>query len=437
MEEKNRLEPGLLKTYRLLLWVLVGMSTIQAISVYIRMGFATLRVHPFWVFPFGNLFTLGLLYWPWFRKKTGKIFIPFLVVLTTINSFVTTYSTFLLRSNPDVTISILVEASQNVTIPFEMREFSLILASWQLIPLLFIPLIMVAWQYNFKGVLIYTVGSTVLDIIALLVILNVNESVIFMITIMGVLVTRVYTFQVVGFLITRMMAAQRQQQRELRHANQRLLGYAMTLEQLTTSRERNRLARELHDTLAHTLSGLAVQLGAVKALWQRDEDAAEDKLDEAIDATRSGLNETRRALQALRAEPLENMGLGLALEELARSAASRCGTDLTLEIGDIPDDIPMDVSQAFYRAAQEGLENVVRYSEAAHLSLLLTVIDGRLTLQIEDDGIGFDPGNIPSDAFGLRGIKERSELLGGNFMLESRQSQGTTLTFSAEVPGHD
>jgi len=407
MEEKNRLEPGLLKTYRLLIWVLVGISTIQAFSVYIRLGFATLRVHQFWIFPFGYLLTLGLLYWPWFRKKTGKFFIPLLVVVTTIISIITTYSTSLLRSNPNITISILVEASQNMTIPFEMREFSLILASWQLIPLLFIPLIMVAWQL------------------------------ISMISIMGVLITRIYTFQVVGFLISRMMAAQRQQQRELRHANQRMLGYAMTLEQLTTSRERNRLARELHDTLAHTLSGLAVQLGAINALWHRDKDAAEDKLDEAIDATRSGLNETRRALQALRAEPLENMGLGLALEELARSAASRCGTDLTLEIGDIPDDIPMDVSQAFYRAAQEGLENVVRYSEAAHLSLLLTVIDGRLTLQIEDDGIGFDPGNIPSDAFGLRGIKERAELLGGNFMLESQRSQGTTLTFSAEVPGHD
>jgi signal transduction histidine kinase len=437
MEEKNRLEPGLLRTYRLLLWVLVGISTIQAVSVYIRVGFATLRVHPFWVFPFGNLLTLGLLYWPWFRKKTEEFFIPLLVVVTTINSIVTTYSTSLLRSNPDVTISILVEASQNVTIPFEMQEFSLILASWQLIPLLFIPLIMVAWQYNFKGVLVYTVGSTVLDIIALLVILNVNESVISMISIMGVLVTRVLTFQVVGFLITRMMAAQRQQQRELRHANQRLLGYAMTLEQLTTSRERNRLARELHDTLAHTLSGLAVQLGAVKALWRHDENAATDKLDEAIDATRSGLNETRRALQALRAEPLENMGLGLAIEELARSAASRCGAALSLDIDEVPNGVTPDFSQAFYRAAQEGLENVVRYSETEQLSLSLSVIDGKLTLQIKDNGVGFDPANIRLNAFGLRGIKERAELLNGSFIIDSETGRGTTLIFSAEVPCHD
>jgi len=258
-----------------------------------------------------------------------------------------------------------------------------------------------------------------------------------MISIMGVLVTRVFTFQVVGFLITRMMAAQRQQQRELRHANQRLLGYAMTLEQLTTSRERNRLARELHDTLAHTLSGLAVQLGAINALWHRNRDAAKGKLGEAINATRSGLNETRRALKALRAEPLENMGLGLALEELARSAASRCGADLTLEIDDFPDDIPLDVSQAFYRAAQEGLENVVRYSETEQLSLSLSVIDGKLTLQIKDNGVGFDPANIRLNAFGLRGIEERAELLNGSFIIDSETGRGTTLIFSAEVPSHD
>jgi signal transduction histidine kinase len=318
-----------------------------------------------------------------------------------------------------------------------MYEFSLVLASWQLIPLLLIPLIMVAWQYNFKGVLLFTLGSTILDIIALLIILNKTNAVISIFSILGVLITRVFTFQVVGFLITRMMAAQRQQQRELRHANQRLLGYTMTLEQLTTSRERNRLARELHDTLAHTLSGLAVQLGAIKALWERDEEEAQKKLNEAIDATRSGLNETRRALQALRAEPLENMGLGLALEELARSAASRCGADLSLEIGEIPNEIPPDFSQAYYRAAQEGLENIVRYAEASCILLALDTIDGTLTMRIEDNGIGFNTEDVRADAFGLRGIHERAELLNGSFIIDSKPGRGTNLIFRAEVPCHD
>jgi signal transduction histidine kinase len=247
------------------------------------------------------------------------------------------------------------------------------------------------------------------------------------------MMTRTLTFLVVGFLVSRMMAAQRQQRRELQHANQQLLGYTITLEQLTTSRERNRLARELHDTLAHTLSGLAVQLGAIKALWKRDEPEAQNKLDDAISTARSGLNETRRALQSLRAEPLEDLGLGLAIKELAKSASARCGASVTLEMPELSDKLPPNISQAFYRAAQETLENIVRHSEATHVTLMMTYANEVLTLQITDDGIGFNPEDIESDTYGLRGLQERAELIGGRCVIDSRPGQSTTITFSAGV----
>jgi len=433
MKENTQLEPGLPRTYRLLSWVLVGISIIQAISIYLRIGLFDIAIHPLWIFPFGNILILSLLYWPWVRKKTEKIFIPTLVVITTVSSILTTYLTSLIRSNPAVTISILVEGSRNLTIPFEIYEFSLVLASWQLIPLLFIPLIMVAWQYNFKAVMAYIAGSTVLDIIVLLSILNEGEVFILVVSIVGVMMTRTLTFLVVGFLVSRMMAAQRQQRRELQHANQQLLGYTITLEQLTTSRERNRLARELHDTLAHTLSGLAVQLGAIKALWKRDEPEAQNKLDDAISTARSGLNETRRALQSLRAEPLEDLGLGLAIKELAKSASARCGASVTLEMPELSDKLPPNISQAFYRAAQETLENIVRHSEATHITLMMTYANEVLTLQITDDGIGFNPEDIESDTYGLRGLQERAELIGGRCVIDSRPGQSTTITFSAGV----
>ncbi len=427
MKGKTQLEPGLLKTYRLLSWIIVGISTIQAVSIYMRMDFTNFSIHPLWIYPFGNLLILGLLYWPWVRKKTGKFFVPILVVLTAINGIVTTYLSSLLRSN------VLIESSQIVKLPFDINEFNLILASWQLIPLLFIPLIMVAWQYNFKAVFFYTIGSTILDMIVFLTLLRESGVIISIINILGVMLTRDLTFIIVGFLITRMMTAQRQQQLELRCANQQLLGYTLTQDQLATSRERNRLARELHDTLAHTLSGLAVQLSAIKSLWQHDLHEAEIKLNDAINATRSGLNETRRALKALRAEPLENLGLGLALQELARSAVSRCGAELTLEIAEISHEIPPDINQAFYRAAQEGLENIVRHSEATHITLKLEYINQTLTLQLSDDGIGFDSESSEADTFGLRGLEERAALIGGNLLINSESERGTILIFSAEV----
>ncbi len=271
MNEKTQLEPGLLRTYRLLTWVLTGTSTFQAASICLRMGFTNYRISPVWVFPFGNALILIFLYWPWVRKKTGRFFFPILIAMATLNGILQTYLISMMRFNPDVTISILVEGTRNLTIPFEIYELSLVMASWRLVPILFIPLMMVAWQYHFKAVVGYVAASTLLDIAVILTLMNVNETFISAISMVGVLMTRTLTFLVVGFLVTRMMAAQRLDRHELQRANQQLLGYAMTLEQLTTTRERNRMARELHDTLAHTLSGLAVQLGAIKAQWGKNE----------------------------------------------------------------------------------------------------------------------------------------------------------------------
>ena len=373
MKENSGIEPGLLGTYRMLSAVLFGLSAILAFSIYQRIGYSNLPIKPIWTLPIGNLISFGLLYWPWFRKKTGKFFIPIVVTLTTVSNILTTYAIALNRSIPELNISIQVTGPQVITLPFQVQELSLIVSSWQLFPLLLIPLVMVAWQYNFRAVLGYIFGSTLLDLAAFLYILHQYNVFISAFSIIVVLMTRVFTFLVAGYLITQIMAAQRQQQEELREANQHLLGYTVTLEQLTTSRERNRLARELHDTVAHTLSGLSVQLSAIKTLWKKDPDNAEEKLDEAIQATRDGLNETRRSLQALRASPLEDLGLGLALQDLARSSAERCGATVRIEMPETSLELPPSISQAFYRAGQEMLENIARHAEATeiHLSLVL------------------------------------------------------------------
>ena len=130
-------------------------------------------------------------------------------------------------------------------------------------------------------------------------------------------------FLAVGFSIGYLMNRIRNQQSSLETANIRLTHYTSTLEQLAITRERNRLARELHDTLAHSLSGLAVQLETVKAYWDVDQKMARSSLDLSLAVVHSGLEETRRALKALRASPLEDLGLAQAIKALVEDAAAR------------------------------------------------------------------------------------------------------------------
>ena len=148
--------------------------------------------------------------------------------------------------------------------------------------------------------------------------------------------------------------------------------YADTVEELTISRERNRMARELHDTLAHSLSAVTVQLEAIRTLWAVDPEAARNMLDSADEAARLGLKEARRALQDLRASPLQDLGLPLALQELAETAARRSGAVLALDVPrQLDGSLSPAVEQGVYRIAQEALENVVRHAQASAITVSL------------------------------------------------------------------
>jgi len=223
------------------------------------------------------------------------------------------------------------------------------------------------------------------------------------------------------------MKVQRAQRSDLSAANARLAQYAAALEQLTVSRERNRLARELHDVLAHTLSGVAVELEAVRALWSTDPERAQDMLGHSLQATREGLTETRRALQELRASPLEDLGLALAVRSLAESAAGRAGMALDLHITEPLADYPAAIQQAVYRVTQEALANVTAHSGARTVTLALDGSPHHLRLEIRDDGRGFDPAALNDDQYGLRGMRERVEMIGGRFSVDSAPGQGTRI----------
>jgi signal transduction histidine kinase len=243
----------------------------------------------------------------------------------------------------------------------------------------------------------------------------------------------------VGYVIVQLVSIQREQRAALAQAyehqaavNVRLQHYAAALEELTITRERNRLARELHDTLAHSLSAVAVQLEAVRSLWHRDPEAARGMLDKADETARRGLTEARRTLRALRASPLRDLGLVLALRELAEEAADRAGAALDLHIpGQIAGHLTPPVEQGIYRIAQETLDNVVRHAQADLIVFRLEQTSDSLEFTVEDDGLGIDMTAIQASEadgqnhLGIHGMKERAALIGGHLEIRSRAGQGT------------
>jgi signal transduction histidine kinase len=144
------------------------------------------------------------------------------------------------------------------------------------------------------------------------------------------------------------------------------------------------------------------------------------------DMTRQGVQEARRSLHALRASPLEDLGLIQALRQLADSAAEQAGLTLTLDMPDHLQSVRPDIEQHCYRIAEEALTNVVRHANARTLTIRLWQQKGILNLHIKDDGVGFDPATV-NDQHGLQGMRERVVLIGGELELESQPGNGTTL----------
>jgi signal transduction histidine kinase len=301
-----------------------------------------------------------------------------------------------------------------------------------LLPVLvmFIPLVLVSWQYSMHAVTVYSLVSFVADNFLVFVTYK-FFNMPFLHPIIGMSFVRTVMFMLVGYMIVNLMKVQREQHTRLSQANLRLTQYAATMEQLSTSRERNRMARELHDVLAHTMSGVAVELEGVRAMLRTDADQAERLLGQSLQAVREGLTETRRSLQALRASPLEDLGLGLAVSNLVESITNRSGLETEVHITDQIRDCPVEVQQCFYRVAQEALSNIVIHAQAQHITVTLTNENACLWLCIEDDGVGFDPNRVDlSQKYGLLGMQERVEMIQGQLMLDSRPGSGTTINLT-------
>jgi two-component system NarL family sensor kinase len=205
--------------------------------------------------------------------------------------------------------------------------------------------------------------------------------------------------------------------------------------------ERNRLAREIHDTLAQGLAALTMQLEVADALIAPHRDAnarLHAAVNRALALARSTLDEARRSVLDLREAPLDGRTMRDALETLAADARRQSGhqpiVDVVVRDG-ADDGLPPAVQSGLYRIAQQALANAVRHAQAETIVVRLTRdLDG-VRLRIEDDGIGFDPAAVPSDRFGLVGMRERARLLGGTLVVESAPDAGTVIDVLVPVTG--
>ncbi len=356
---------------------------------------------------------LVYLSWPWFEQKMGKCYLPVAILIASLGPIL---ETNLLNFG---------------LVPTTLARNPEMAAAWQLVLILFIPLLIVAWQYDYSRVVLFAIGTAALDLLLISISLDINSDLF--IPFLGVTFIRTSVFLLVGYMITRLMRSQRNQRNALAEANEELVLYSSTLEQLAITRERNRLARELHDTLAHTLSAVAVQLEAVRSVWDEDTAKARALINQALRNTRAGLTETRRSLRALRATPLEDLGLLGALRDLTESMVARADFNLCLDLPPRLEKIPPAVEQCIYRIAQESLSNINAHAQAKEVKVTLTRGEHRVTLIIEDNGLGFNPENIEDESrFGIQGMKEHAETIGGILEIDSSPDRGTIIHFYIE-----
>ncbi|PSB43921.1 serine/threonine protein kinase [Cyanosarcina cf. burmensis CCALA 770] len=192
--------------------------------------------------------------------------------------------------------------------------------------------------------------------------------------------------------------------------------------------ERNRMAREIHDTLAQAFTGILIQVGAATQVLTDDPEATQTHLDTIEELARTGLTEARRSVTALRPQLLESSNLSTALDRLVTLMRATTDTALIYQIQGRAYSLPAEVENNFLRIGQEALTNAIKYADASEIRIELVYDDARCCLRVKDDGRGFGVGGVPPiGKFGLLGMSERAERIGAQLRIESQPGQGTEI----------
>jgi NarL family two-component system sensor histidine kinase LiaS len=206
-----------------------------------------------------------------------------------------------------------------------------------------------------------------------------------------------------------------------------------TRQELAVSEERNRLARDLHDSAKQQAFAAAAQISAAHKLLKHDPSQAEAHIEEAERLIKDLRRELTNLIQQLRPVALEDKGLAAAVKEYTEDWSRQNG--ITAEVR-VQRGRPMslEIEQTVFRIVQEALANVARHSQASHVEVELVYSKTEIACSVSDDGIGFDPGEVNS-GLGLRSMQDRADTQGGNLSLESVPGEGTSVSLLIPLHG--
>jgi signal transduction histidine kinase len=229
-------------------------------------------------------------------------------------------------------------------------------------------------------------------------------------------------------LLINALLDERQSRSKLVIALDQLRQYSRRIEDQSALQERNRIAREIHDSLGHTLTAQSIQLDSVSLLQHTNREEANVFLQEAKLLCKQALQEVRHSVTALRTDPFRGKSLAQIAAELVKEFQVTTAIEPTCTMC-VTYPVPTEVLAASYRVLQEALTNIARHSAATEVMIQLLTHDGVLHLKIQDNGKGFDPTQN-STGFGLQGMQERIAALDGQFNLLSQPRQGCRISIS-------
>ena len=212
--------------------------------------------------------------------------------------------------------------------------------------------------------------------------------------------------------------------RELSIANKKLEDYAKKSEEMAKIQERNRLAREIHDTIGHSLTGIVTGLDACKTIIDIDLPSTKNQIAKIAELARKGLIDVRRSVKALRPDSLERYSLVSAIKKMVTDISDLSDIKIDLYIEGQFENMNADEEDTIFRTVQEGITNAMRHGKAKNINISLKNLDEMISLIISDNGLGKES---IYEGFGLKHIRERIEMLAGEVEFFTEKDKGFTI----------
>ena len=230
--------------------------------------------------------------------------------------------------------------------------------------------------------------------------------------------------------LTNKLLVERQMRQQLAQAHEQLQQYSQKIEELATVQERNRIARDIHDSLGHALTSLNIQMQTAVKLWEKEPVQARSFLTQAQQLGKTAMQEVRQSISTLREDAKDELPLEAKIETLVDDFRKGTGLTICTHISRC-DAIPLPIAKTVYRIVQEALTNVFKYAQATEVQIKLNATSEWLYLTVEDNGKGFDL-NQNCSGFGLQGIQERLTTVEGHFNLKTSLGNGCQII--VEIP---